>query len=303
MVEDGDGDLLGDAMAFGTGYAFYRHGQDRLTEGIYRAVRAALQEWDMGAWAPDATHDATPSRELVLPVDLEGSGALHDWDDFIGQAALMTELRIRLESARLRRDRLPHTLLMSRRSGVGRRTAVRTIAKQAGKTLVELCAPFTVEHLGLALDHLGDGDLLFIDDLDRAHGLWTVGPTTLSALLESRDAVQQGGSRHAVGEITIIAASTSPDDVPSSLLDRFPVQLTVQDYSTSERAQLAVACAFAHGCQDLVSNELAADIGLITPGSGPGAVERLVLLVRDLATTLESPVELADLQRHAAQSP
>lgn len=297
-----DNDAFEDAAAFGTGYALYRHGQDRLTAGVYQAVSAALSEWDPPALTRDGGDDdvSAPARgEVVVPVDLTGYQTLEDWEDYIGQTQLIDQLRLGVDSARIRRGRLPHILLTSNQSGMGRRAAIRLAGRELGKRIVELCAPFTVDQLAQAMDHLRYADILFIEDLDRAHGLGTVGPGTLTTLFENRDVLHPEGSRHFVDEISIVASTTRPDDVPSSLLDRFAVDLRMADYSLSELAQLAVDFAFRHHSDELLSDQVAADIALLSEGAGPAAVERLVLLARDLALTLGRAPEAEDFARYA----
>ena len=295
-----DDDAFEDAAAFGTGYALYRHGQDRLTAGIYHAVRAALAEWDPAVLTRggDDEGSSRPGDEVVMPVDLTRHDMLQDWQEYIGQVQLIEELRLRVDSARIRHGRLPHTLLASTRSGMGRRAAIRLAARQLGRELVELCAPFTIDQLAQAVDHIRYADILFIDDLDRAHGPGAVGPGTLTNLFERCDVHHPNGGSHFVDEISIVASTTRPDDVATALLDRFPVHVAMADYSLGELAQLAVQFAFTHRSDELVSDEVAVRIGSLSKGNGPAAVEGLVLLVRDLAVTLGRPPEPEEITHH-----
>lgn len=298
-------DAFEDAAAFGTGYALYRHGQDRLTAGIHQAVRAALAEWDPDVLArggPDDPGAPSARHEAVVTVDLAHYELLDDWDCYIGQDQQMEEFRLRVDSARVRHGRLPHTLLISQRSGMGRRAAVRLAARHLGKRLVELCAPFTIDQLAQAVDHLGYADILFIEDLDMARGPG-VGAGTLASVFERGDVLHPRGSSHFVDEISIVASTTRPDDVPTSLLDRFAVHLEMAHYSMSERARLAVDFAYRHRIDDLLSDEVAVEIARFSSGAGPAAVERLVLLARDLAVTLGRPPEAEELARHAVRQP
>jgi Holliday junction resolvasome RuvABC ATP-dependent DNA helicase subunit len=208
-----------------------------------------------------------------------------------------------VDSARIRRGRLPHTLLVSKDSGMGRRAAIRLVARQLGKRLVELCAPFTIDQLAQAVDHLRYADILFIEDLDRAHGLGAAGPGTLTTLVESREVLLAEGSRHLVDEISIVASTAKPDDVPSSLLDRFPVQMAMAGYSLSELAQLAVDFAFKHRSEELLSDDMAVHIAVLAEGAGPAEVERLVLLAKDLTVTLGRPPEAEEIARYTRRLP
>lgn len=288
-----DDDLFEDAAAVGTGYALYRHGQDRLTVGIHQAVRAALAEWDPDALVGVGTNfEGAPSdrHELVVPVDLADYELLASWEDYVGQGQLLDELRLRVESARVRHGRLPHTLLVSGRSGMGRRAAIRLAASQLGRKMIELCAPFTIDQLAQAVDQLDYADVLFLEDIDLAHSPG-VGPGTVARLFERGDVFHPSGSNHYVNEISVVASTTRPHEVPTSLLDRFAIHVTMTGFSMSELARLAVTFAIRHRIDEVLSNEAAVDIARMTQHAGPAAVERLVLLFRDLAVTLGRPPE------------
>jgi hypothetical protein len=56
-----------------------------------------------------------------------------------------------------------------------------------------------------------------------------------------------------------------------------------------------VTFAFAHRSEDLVTDELATEVALLCAGAGPADVERLVLLIRDLAVTLGRPPDVDEL--------
>ena len=169
--------------------------------GVDPGVLARSGADDLGA--PSAHH------EVVVPVDLAHYELLDNWDDYIGQAQQMDELRLMVDSARVRHGRIPHTLMVSDRSGMGRRAAIRLAARQLGKGLVELCAPFTIDQLAQAVDHLGYADFLFIEDLDMAHGPG-VGAGTLTSLFERRDLLHPRDGSHFVDEISIVASRPDP---------------------------------------------------------------------------------------------
>jgi hypothetical protein len=117
-------------MLLGTGYALYRHGQDRLALQIAAGVRTALNDWE-----PPLPAEQGPAAEVgwgVAPVELDSLEAPREWDDFIGQDHLRERFEVRLASARERRGRLPHTLLVSEQSGMGKRHLARLLANLAG---------------------------------------------------------------------------------------------------------------------------------------------------------------------------
>jgi Holliday junction resolvasome RuvABC ATP-dependent DNA helicase subunit len=288
-----------DAMLFGTGYAFYRHGQDRLAADISQAIRAALSEWDpiVVTGGDGEEQRRTTQGVAVAPVNLERSELLGRWKDYIGQVELIEELQLRVDSARLRHGRIPHMLLSSDASGMGRRAAVRLAARQLGKKLIELSSPFTIDQLATAADLLDYADILFIDDLERISESRGVGPGAFASMLEEQEVLAPGGTSHFLDEVSVVASTTQLDAVPSSVLDRFPIQLPMAPYGPCDLGRLAVTFAFAHRSEDLVSDELAGHIALLCEGSGPADVERLVLLIRDLAVTLGRPPDVDELVR------
>lgn len=288
-----------DAMMLGTGYALYRHGQDRLAADISAAVRAALSEWEPVVVGDSAVavgaHGVQPER--VLPVDLDAADIAEEWSDYKGQPELIEELRMRVDSARIRHGRIPHTLISSDRSGMGRRTAARLAARELGKSIIELPAPFTVDALVSAVEQLGDADILFVDDLELACSPGGPGPAVLSWLLENLEVLHPDGTEHFVYEISVVASTTRMDQVPASILDHFPVHVAMAPYSLGDLCRMAVSLAFAHRSQDIITDQLALEIGKLSAGGGPADVERLVLLVRDLAVTLGRAPDVNEIVR------
>ena len=69
-----DDDDFSEAMAVGTGYALYRHGQDRLAAQISGAVRAALDDWEPAIGDEPAAVGL--GREAELPARRTWSGVV-----------------------------------------------------------------------------------------------------------------------------------------------------------------------------------------------------------------------------------
>lgn len=290
-----------DAMLFGTGYALYRHGQDRLAADIAAAVRAALSEWEpVLPGYPSEVEDPGERSASVSPVDLDSSGMPEEWEDYIGQDDLIEELRLRVDSVNVRRGRLPHMLLSSDRPGMGRRTAVRLATRQLGKHLIELPAPFTLDALVSAAEQLSYGDVLFLEDLDLACVAGAPGPGVLAWMLENSEVLGRNGTRHFLDEVAVLASTTSVDAVPPSVLDGFSVHIAMAPYSPVDLARLAVASAFNRRSEDIVTDELAVHIAVLSAGTGPAHVDRMVLLVRDLAVTLGRSPEFDEIV-HASE--
>lgn len=271
-----------EAMAFGTGYAFYRHGQDRLAAQFRAALHEVLSEHlPLGETIDTADRQPGPGPRQV---DLEFD---RDLDEVIGHGPIRQQLRLHVESARVRHGRLPHLLLSSSTSGVGRRTLVRAAAKELGKNLVELVPPFSFGSLVDAVGLLGQYDILYIDDLHVACQRGSPGSQVLVDLFDHELADEEGENQY-VPEITIAGSTTLPSAVPSGLRDRFVVRLDLPDPSWAELGRRVVEAAGRYRALDQVDDELAVKIARMCMGA-PWAIEGMVVLARDLAITLGRP--------------
>lgn len=285
-MEDVDG--FDDALALGTGYALYRHGQDalaaRLEGAIERAVDQATSHLGVGLGSssrPRVRH------ERVEPVNF-GYAPFRTWDGVIGQEGVKAQLQSHVASAGVRRDRIPHLLLRSVSSGMGRRTLVRVMARGMKVRLVELAAPFDLDTLVAAIECLESNDLLLIDDLDRACHPGGPGATTLTRLLDREQLASSDGELCFPADITVIATTAAAEDVPAAVADRFTVHVHMERYSDGDLARLTVSRAYARGAGDLIDAHVAA--GLALSAATPRDVDELVVLARDLSLALGRPV-------------
>jgi len=275
-------DDFGDAMALGTGYALYRHGQDRLAAQIRAALDDVMSDFrvaDTPITTPEERVEARPRL-----VDLSFPPAE---EDLIGHHATRQQLQLHIESARIRRGRLPHLLLTSTMSGVGRRALIRWAAGELGKNLVELVPPFSPTALYRAVGLLGNYDILYVDDLHRACQQESPGPQALLDLFDHELTDAEGESRW-VPEITIVGATTDPSAVAESLLDRFVVRMDLPDPTWGEVSQRVVKAAARYRALDLIDDEGAVTIAELCLVN-PSAIDGMVILARDLALTLGRP--------------
>jgi Holliday junction DNA helicase RuvB len=118
---------------------------------------------------------AIPGEHDELTVDLSGGGhpdvaALRPrtLEEFVGQAELKARLRIILEAARRRGQAADH-LLFAGPPGLGKTTLAGIVATEMGVHLHITSGP-TLERAGdlaAILTKLGEGDVLFIDEIHR----------------------------------------------------------------------------------------------------------------------------------------
>jgi Holliday junction DNA helicase RuvB len=163
------------------------------------------------------------------------------WDDFIGQDMAKRKLITAARSARIRKDRMEHTLLCAGTPGVGKTTlAVLTAAELGGKLCV-LSGAIKVGDARIALSDLDDGDVLFIDEIhqvfagSKVQGEWLLHLLQDGVIMGPRGAEQQP-------RVTILAATTEAGRLPETVLERFAITDLVA-YTDEEAAQIARALA------------------------------------------------------------
>lgn len=262
------------AVAMGTGYALFRHGQDRQSQQIIAALNELGAELD---------HDDEPAEPTVNVRDVDTS--YDEWDNFIGQEPLRRQLKVYIESAKARGDRLPHTLLASGFPGVGKTHLSRLIAKTLGVRMVELMPPFDMYTLVEAARRLNDHDVLFIDEIHKLADSGKRGAEILLKVLEEGIAFLPTGERVRLPNITFIGATTDRDKLPEPVLDRFKIKPYFQAYSWTELAQIALDFAFRHDAEGFVDDEMCATIGAACRGT-PRLIEEMILAQRDLSLSL-----------------
>ena len=125
---------------------------------------------DPALLSDDAEHPLGPLPEddgTAAPVDLNGLRP-RDLDEFVGQAELKNRLRIILEAARRRGQAADH-LLFAGPPGLGKTTLAGIVANEMGVQMHITSGP-TLDRAGdlaAILTKLGEGDVLFIDEIHR----------------------------------------------------------------------------------------------------------------------------------------
>jgi Holliday junction DNA helicase RuvB len=167
--------------------------------------------------------DYTPFRTESTP----------EWDEYVGQEALKRQIRVAINGAKARGERLEHVLLASGMPGVGKTTMARIIAKEMGVRMVELVPPFNSEGLALKARELGDGDILFIDEIHKLADNGKRGAEILLKLLEDH-VVPVGHELVQIADITVVGATTDVDMLPEPVIDRFKITPEFEPYSFTD---------------------------------------------------------------------
>lgn len=277
-----------DALAAGTGYAMYRHGQDRQTEQLIAALggtAAPAVQTEIHVHTPD---EDLPGVPVVDAGQYSTAERLASWDGYIGQDPLKRQMDVYLRSALARGDRFPHTLLASGFPGVGKTTLARLIAKMMDVDIVELVPPFNIYTLVDAAEGLLDGDILFIDEIHKLADGGKKGAEILLKVLEDQVAFLPTGEVVPLKDITVIGATTDRDKLPEPVIDRFKAKPYFQPYSLSELARITATFARRHDAFDHIDARLGVTIAKACRGT-PRITEEFVLAARDLAYSYGRP--------------
>lgn len=265
------------AIQAGTAYALYRHGQDAQTREIVGALNRP-QTIEVVQTTQPEPEPPVNARELDVSTD--------EWDLFIGQDHLKRQLKVYIDSAKKRGDKLPHVLLASGFPGVGKTHMSRLIAKEMGVKIVELMPPFDVYTLVEAAKQLPSKGILFIDEIHKLADSGKRGAESLLKLLEEGFVFLPDGTKAVLPNITIIGATTDRDKLPEPVIDRFKIKPTFGPYKPEELALIAVQFAVRHWHEEEFSDEAAFCVADACRGT-PRIAEEMVIAHRDLGLSLE----------------
>ena len=205
--------------------------------------------------------------------------------DYIGQPQVKQNLEISIKAALQRGDCLDHVLLHGP-PGLGKTTLANIIANEMGVSITSTSGPAIERKGDLAaiLTNLGDGDLMFIDEV---HRLNRVVEETLYPALEDFKldiVIGEGPSARSIKidlpRFTLVGATTRAALLTSPLRDRFGIVHRLEFYSEEELVEIVTRASVVLG----IEVEPAAAVELARRARGtPRVVNRLLKRVRDYA--------------------
>jgi Holliday junction DNA helicase RuvB len=228
-----------------------------------------------------AVSEDTEHEEVLFEVTLRP----RDFASYIGQARLKQNLKLAIDAAKKRSEPLDHVLLYGP-PGLGKTTMASVIAYEMGAQIRITSGP-AIERAGdLAslLTNLGEGDILFIDEIHRLNR--NVEEVLYSAMEDFKLDIMLGKGPSArslrldVPKFTLIGATTRTGNLAAPLRDRFGHIHRLEFYKPEEIRQIIERAADILNVQiDAPAAQELAHRARLTPR----IANRLLKRVRDYA--------------------
>ncbi|MBO4429272.1 MAG: Holliday junction branch migration DNA helicase RuvB [Clostridia bacterium] len=206
-------------------------------------------------------------------------------DEYIGQEKAKENLKIYIEAAKLRGESLDHVLLYGP-PGLGKTTLAGIIANEMGVNFRVTSGPAIEKQGDLAalLTNLGEGDVLFIDEIHRLSR--NIEEILYPAMEDySLDWIVGKGPaarsiRIPLPRYTLIGATTRAGQLTTPLRDRFGVLIKLELYNETELATIVGRSAGILGID--ITDDGKREIAQRSRGT-PRVANRLLKRVRDYA--------------------
>ena len=227
------------------------------------------------------SNEYTPAEDAEVEGDLRPKTL----EEYVGQTKAKSNLKVYIESAKLRAEPLDHVLLYGP-PGLGKTTLSAIIANEMEVNIRTTSGPAIEKQGDLAaiLTNLQDGDVLFIDEI---HRLSRAVEEILYPAMEdySLDIIIGKGPsarsiRLPIPKFTLIGATTRAGQLTTPLRDRFGVLLKLELYNEDELMQIVKRSASI--LEISITDDGARGIASRSRGT-PRIANRLLKRVRDFA--------------------
>ncbi len=218
-------------------------------------------------------------------LDIERGLRPQTLEDYCGQSRVKENLRVLIDAASSRNEPLDH-VLFSGPPGLGKTTLAAVVANEMGGTLHTTSGPAITRpvELSATLTNLGEGDVLFIDEIHRLSR--NVEEILYSAMEDFfLDIIMGDGPgarsmRFEIPPFTLVGATTRTGLLTGPLRDRFGISYRLDYYTVEELTQIVLRSAGILGVDiDLPG---AQEVASRSRGT-PRLANRLLKRVRDYA--------------------
>ncbi|MBQ7170728.1 MAG: Holliday junction branch migration DNA helicase RuvB [Clostridia bacterium] len=238
-----------------------------------------------------------------IPEDRDSDNKLRPktLSDYIGQEKAKDNLSVFIDAAKLRGESLDHVLLYGP-PGLGKTTLSYIIASELGVNIRATSGPAIEKPRDLValLTNLGEGDVLFIDEI---HRLSRQVEEILYPAMEDfviDIIIGQGPSARSIRlplkHFTLIGATTRAGQLTTPLRDRFGVLLKLELYTPRELTAIVKRSAEILGVS--VTEDAALEIASRSRGT-PRVANRILRRVSDFALVLADGEITLDVARTA----
>lgn len=249
----------------------------------------------------DGPDDRLIEADALSPDDREFDVALRprSLGEFVGQERVKEQLAVLLDGATRRGEPVDH-LLFNGPPGLGKTTLAQIVAVEMGAGFQPTSGPALERPSDLAaiLTNLGEGDVLFVDEI---HRMPRVVEEVLYPALEdfTLDVVLGKGPtarsiRLDLPRFTLIGATTRPGRITLPLRERFGFSPRLDYYDVDDLARIVLRSAGILGVE--TAEEGAREIARRSRGT-PRIANRLLRRVRDVAEVRHDGEITADIAR------
>lgn len=181
--------------------------------------------------------------ELSEDIKIEQSLRPIKFDDFVGQEKIKENLKIGVESAKMRNDSLDHVILHGP-PGLGKTTLAYLIANELGVDIKVTSGPVLEKAADLAglLTNLNEHDVIFIDEIHRLAPIIeeylypAMEDYSIDIMLSSGPAANSVQLK--LPKFTLIGATTRAGNLTSPLRARFGITSRMTYYNSEEIYQI-----------------------------------------------------------------